>query len=113
MIEDAARLDLVEVGAEEPDEIFHPPLDPGIAPIVKALRVGNVETFESCEGGAGHAYPEPTVRFHGDKAEGFRALSVAMQSGLNVTGLRRIWVVQDGEPRGPYWEMTFVIDLRS
>ena len=91
-------------------EYFHPPLDPGIAKAVHALRDGGVETFESCEGGEGHAYPEPTVRFHGDQSEGFRALAVALQAGLRVTGLRRIWVVRGGEPHGPYWEMTFVGD---
>jgi hypothetical protein len=42
-----------------------PELDPGIAPYVDALRAEGVETFESCEGGDGHAYPEPTVRFAG------------------------------------------------
>jgi hypothetical protein len=96
------------------EEEFSPPLDAGIAHVVLTLRAGDVETFESCEGGEGHAYPEPTVRFHGEQAEGFRALSVAMQAGLPVTALRRVWVLRDGEPHGPYWEMTFApISLRS
>lgn len=86
---------------------FCPPLDPGIEEAVLELRAGGVETFESCEGGEGHAYGEPTVRFHGEHAEGFRALGVALQAGLRVTGLRRVWDVRDGEPHGPYWEMTF------
>ena len=30
-----------------------------------------IETFESCPGGPGHAYAEPTVRFYGDRSEGF------------------------------------------
>jgi hypothetical protein len=84
------------------------PLDRGIARFVDVLRKAGVETFESCEGGPGHAYPEPTVRFHGEVAEGFRALSVAMQSGLPVAKLRRIWSVFDGEPSGPWWELVFV-----
>ena len=54
-----------------------PELDPGIAAYVDALRDAGVETFESCEGGSGHAYPEPTVRFGGGPGEGFRALAVA------------------------------------
>ncbi len=29
--------------------------------MVEVLRAAGVETFESCEGGAGHSYPEPTV----------------------------------------------------
>jgi hypothetical protein len=51
---------------------FDPPLDPGIAPAVLVLRDAGVETFESCEGGEGHSYPEPTVRFHGQPSLSFR-----------------------------------------
>lgn len=36
-------------------------LDPGVAGYVRILRDAGVETFESCEGGLGHALPEPTV----------------------------------------------------
>lgn len=86
---------------------YDPPLDPGIAPIVLSLVEGGVETFESCEGHAGHAFLEPTVRFHGDDAEGFRALSVAMAKGLPVMELRRAWRAEGTGPVGPWWEMTF------
>ncbi len=86
---------------------FEPPLDPGIAEAVGALRAGGVETFESCEGGAGHAFPEPTVRFYGLKEEGWRALSVAVMAGLRVFALRRVWDIVEGEPTGPHWEMVF------
>ena len=89
------------------EAMYDPPLDPGIYPIVEVLRADQVETFESCEGGSGHAYPEPTVRFHGDHAEGYRALAVAMRAGLPVKELRRVWPVNDGEPTGPWWELTF------
>lgn len=88
-------------------ENFSPPLDKGIADVVVALRNAGVETFESCEGGEGHAYPEPTVRFHGGWDEGFRALSVALLRDLPVKAVRRTWVVLNGEPTGPYWEMVF------
>lgn len=86
---------------------FDPPLDPGIAQFVEALAAAGVETFESCEGGPGHAYTEPTVRFHGGRAEGLRALSVALAARLPVSALRRTWPVIDDEPTGPHWEMTF------
>lgn len=85
---------------------YDPPLDRGIAHAVIALNAENVETFESCEGGPGHSYPEPTIRFHGDQAEGFRVLSVAMRAGLFVRALRRVWPVVDEEPTGPWWELT-------
>ena len=86
---------------------FDPPLDHGIELAVRALRDAGIETFESCEGGSGHAYPEPTIRFHGGRPEGFRALAVAMQSGLAVASLRRVWPILDGDPTGPWWELTF------
>jgi hypothetical protein len=86
---------------------FDPSLDVGIAGAVRVLIDANIETFESCEGGPGHAYPEPTVRFHGDQAEGFRALAAAIRGGLRVTALRRTWPVLDREPTGPWWELTF------
>jgi hypothetical protein len=37
-------------------------VDPAIKHAVAVLRSYGVETFESCQGGEGHAYPEPTVR---------------------------------------------------
>ena len=86
---------------------YDPPLDEGIREVVETLAAGGVETFESCEGGDGHAYPEPTVRFHGDRAEGFRALAAALTAGLAVRDLRRVWPVIEKEPTGPWWEMTF------
>jgi hypothetical protein len=88
---------------------YDPPLDDGIERIVEILQHAGVETFESCDGTPGHAFPEPTVRFHGGAAEGFRALAVAIEAELPVNKLRRIWRVLDAEPEGPYWEMTFSI----
>ena len=84
-------------------------LDAGILPYVKAFLEAGIETFESCQGGDGHAYHEPTIRFHGDRSEGFRALAAAMQHGLPVAELRRVWPVNDGEPTGPWWEVTFTV----
>src|SRR5262245_31761272 len=73
-------------------------LDKGIERAVLLLRERGIHTVESCEGGAGHAFPEPTVVFSGDKGEGYRALSIALQSGLAVVQLRRVWPVIDYEP---------------
>jgi hypothetical protein len=87
--------------------IYDPPLDEGIRSYVQVLSSAGIETFESCEGGSGHAFPEPTVRFHGEKAEGFRALAVAQRAGLPVAELRRSWPVLDDEPTGPWWVLTF------
>ena len=82
-------------------------VDPGIRRAVKVLRDNGIETFESCGGGSGHCFFEPTVRFHGQHAEGYRAVTVALENGLRVFSLRRYWTVLDGELVGPQWEMTF------
>lgn len=87
--------------------LYDPPLDQGIALAVSVLVAEGVETFQSCEGGPTHAFPEPTVRFHGHRDEGFRALGIALRAGLRVSELRRAWDIIDGEPVGPHWEMTF------
>jgi len=86
---------------------YSPPLDEGIKREVEILAEGGIETYESCEGGIGHSYPEPAVRFHGPRSEGFKALAIALQNDLKPSVLRRIWDINDGEPDGPTWEMTF------
>lgn len=83
------------------------PLDRWISYAVKVLRDGGIETYESCQGGPGHSYPEPAVRFYGKPAEGFKAYAIAMTFGLPVRSLRRFWRMEDGELVGPQWELTF------
>lgn len=86
---------------------YSPPLDKGIAPVVEFLAAFGIETFESCEGGEGHAYPEPTVRFHGDRGEGWKAYALVKQRNLPIQAVRRVWPINDDEPTGPYWEFVF------
>jgi hypothetical protein len=85
----------------------HLPVDAGIVRAVRVLREAGVETFESCEGGVGHAYPEPTVRLHGGGAAGWPGLRHRAGRGAPVLDLRRVWPIVDGEPTGPWWELTF------
>jgi hypothetical protein len=82
-------------------------IEKGIAREVRILRENGVETTESCQGGQGHPFPEPTVRFCGGHDAGWLALGIALQHGLKVNELRRIWPIIDGVPVGPEWEMTF------
>jgi hypothetical protein len=86
-------------------------VDPGIAPAVKALLDAGIETYESCQGGNGHCFAEPTVKFHGERSEGFKALAVVQELGFHVRALRRCWAVNDGEPTGPTWELVFFFGL--
>lgn len=87
-------------------------LDPLIRDVVLTLHDSGVETFESCQSGPNHSFLEPTVRFHGNAAEGIRALGIALVNRYHVTALRRYWDVIDGEPTGPHWEMTFYLGVR-
>ena len=83
-------------------------LDRGIATAVERLQANGIETFESCEGGPGHAFAEPTVRFHGTPEAGWRAVAVCTAYGLPIDSLRRVWDVLDtNEPTGPHWEIAF------
>jgi len=83
-------------------------IDLGIAKAVRLLQDAGIETFESCEGGAGHSYPEPAVRFHGGPGEGWRALAACLAIDLPVLCLRRYWHVLDHtDVTGPDWEIVF------
>ncbi|MGO9122425.1 MAG: hypothetical protein ACLQPD_33025 [Desulfomonilaceae bacterium] len=82
-------------------------LDEGIKEAVRVLREGGICTFESCEGGEAHAYPEPTVAFRGGPETGALAYAIATYHGLPVAEIRRCWRVYGYELEGPYWEITF------
>ncbi len=83
-------------------------LDVGIRKAVEVFQKYDIETFESCEGGTGHAYPEPTVAFYGGPGAGWSAVSVCLTHGLPVQSLRRVWDVLDtNDVTGPHWEITF------
>jgi hypothetical protein len=106
----AVRLTRHAGRADEPRP--HPPvpgkLDRGIASAVQILQDHGIETYESCEGGPGHAYTEPTICFHGADAAGWRALATCFSYYLPVLALQRVWYVQNGnEPTGPKWELRF------
>ncbi len=86
---------------------YSPPLDKGIKRYVEILNAAGIETYESCEGGKGHSFPEPTIRFYGDHSEGFKALAIALQHRLPVLYLRRFYTINDLQPVGPDWEIVF------
>lgn len=87
----------------------HGGLDYGIAQAVEILRGGGIETIQSCEGGPGHSYPEPTVEFRGSDAAGWHAIGICLDHGLPVLELRRVWTVGglDRVPTGPHWAIVF------
>lgn len=91
-VENGRHEPLVTALAEPPlaelDRLL-PALDDGIRAAVRVLRTAGVETFESCEGGSDHAYPVPTVRFHGNAGAGWQARAALVQAHLRIGALRR------------------------
>jgi hypothetical protein len=84
-------------------------LDSGIRHYVLVLRSGGVDTCQSCQGGPGHCYLEPTIEFRGNQSAGPKAVAIAIDNKLPVHELRREWEIRNGEIHGPIWTMTFRI----
>lgn len=89
------------------------PLDLGIVEVVKALMDAGLKTSESCEGGEGHTYRDPTVSLVGGPADGWKALAVCKDLRLPIRSLQRVWQIYGGEPSGPWWYLTFHPDVRD
>jgi hypothetical protein len=70
-------------------------LDAGIQGAVVLLCKAGVETVQSCEGGDGHSYAEPTVDFIGGNGAGLYALSVCVENNLPVKDLCKVWIVDE------------------
>jgi hypothetical protein len=82
-------------------------LDRWIRYAVLVLHNGGIKTYESCAGGRGHAFPEPTIRFEGTSRDAWRAASIARRHGLPVYELRRFWRLSQQTTEKPAWELTF------
>ena len=105
---------ITELGVRTPEMGLGRPLDPGITLAVKLLRDAGIEPFEACEGGAEHAYPEPTVRFEASPAAAWRALDLLAAVNLPVRRLSQTWGHSELEDHKaadhdipPFWEITF------
>lgn len=83
-------------------------LDKGIRKAVGILMANEVETFESCQGGAGHCFPEPTIHFYGNKNEGIRVAYICLQENLPIFKIGRAFHVSGGEITTPFWEVVFI-----
>lgn len=74
-------------------------MDKKIKPMVIALQKYGFKTFESCQGGKGHAYTEPTVRFEGDEFDLIRAYEICEHLKLRPNEVRRVyWKVPLSNP---------------
>lgn len=82
-----------------------PNLESGVKNAVITLINNGIITYESCQGGEGHLYKEPTIRFSGDRTEGMKAYHILVSNGFSVVSISRIWVNMDEELTGPNWEI--------
>jgi len=91
----------------ESDE-FYAGIDAGIRFAVRVLHADGIETCQSCEGGQGHAYEEPSIDLRADgphRASGFRALSALADYGLHVRRVELVWDVVDDLPTERIWRI--------
>lgn len=100
-------------------------IDELILPAVLLLNKYGFETFESCQGGPGHCYLDPTVRFEGTEFDMFRAYELCQIHGMNVITAKRVYSkedvlseVENGESIGEAWsgpfnELEFVIHSKT
>lgn len=91
-----------------PDESYKS-LDDGIRFAVRVLHAAGFETCQSCQGGPGHSYDEPTVEMisSGSDAQGFGALAALQSYGLPVNAISIQWPVSNGLPYERNWRITF------
>lgn len=84
-------------------------LDPGIRFAVRVLHASGFETCQSCQGGKGHSYLEPTVEMiaTSDDADGFGAVAALQSYGLPVAAVAIVWPVRHGLPYEKNWRITF------
>ncbi|MBK9258151.1 MAG: hypothetical protein IPM51_12085 [Sphingobacteriaceae bacterium] len=89
-------------------------LDFGIREAVALLNKYGFETFESCQGGRGHCFDVPTVRFFGDEFDLIRAYELCAMHNLNVSDAKRVYRkttvysdVTDGISIGNNWDKPF------
>lgn len=82
-------------------------LDRGIRAFVEILQQEGVETVQSCQGGAVHAYELPTIDLVGGPGAGYHALGIALNYGLPVLELRWSANMHGGHLERPVWSLVF------
>lgn len=90
-------------------EDWYQKLDKGIRFAVRVLHAAGFETCQSCQGGEGHAYDQPTVEMvsTGDDSQGFGALAELQAYGLPIADISIRWPVRNGLPYERLWCITF------
>jgi hypothetical protein len=90
-------------------ESFYRAIDAGVRFPVRVLHAYGFDTCQSCQGGKGHAYDQPTIEMEstGDDAGGFGALAALQRYGLPVADIAIRWPVRNGLPYERLWTITF------
>jgi hypothetical protein len=88
-------------------EAWYAKLDAGIRFPVRVLHAAGIETCQSCEGGAGHAYAGPSIDMvaGADDANGFAALRALEAYHLHVETLAIVWSVRNALPYEKLWRV--------
>lgn len=88
-------------------ERFYQTLDKGIRFAVRVLHAKGFETCQSCQGGKGHCYREPTIDLisTGDDAWGLAAVSALQDYGISVTDVSITWRIRNGLPCERIWRI--------
>ena len=96
-------------------ESFYKSLDAGIRFAVRVLHAAGFDTCQSCEGGKGHSYNEPTVEMvaGGDDALGFGAVAALRAYGLPVAELAIVWPMMNGLPFEKNWRITLTKPMQE
>lgn len=85
-------------------------IDAGIRFAVRVLHARGYETCQSCEGGEGHSYDNPTVDLIAGSrdANGFGAVAELVPYGLQVTRVSQVWNLDPlGRPYETIWRIEF------
>lgn len=90
-------------------------IDESIKPIVDILIQHGFKTFESCSGGQGHAFYEPTIRFKGNEFDLIRAYEICMMYGFQPLEVKRVYrkvdlwdnIEQKYKGSSPIWDKPF------
>ena len=91
-------------------------IDEKILPAVRILNEHGFKTFESCEGGEGHVFNQPTIRFEGSEFDLIRAFEICQLYRLPVYEVKRVYrktaIYKDEDSLHPHllgevWETPF------
>lgn len=87
-------------------------LDERIRDAVMVLREAGVDTFASCQGGPGHMFRLPTIRFQGDEWAARLAIRVLAKNGYAADEVRHYLADEYlSKLSDEFWEITLAPEI--